>query len=445
MIPETGWSDDTQLKEYATYGIAKPQYSSDNPFKLELGPEQLNTSGGNIKAAWWLFEFNGSEVTASKYNGNDFELGSVVFSVTNIKRLSATFDQLGRPMVFYETNSNELKLFWFDPVLVQNIITEFGVGNYPFATFDIRWDTSNPRSDVMLFYMRSGAIYYRMQRDRYSIEYATPVVADAVFIKEADMAVDYHLQLLYRYIDTGYNPPQPVQPEIPPVVGSFGYKLSGYQSAIETRRTNMFTLGKDNSIAFYLDEIDFDKPEIALFSQNQDPNAGAFALSFTGSRYTAVRVAYGRTEYISTAPFPLQAGHWIIDVIDAHSTGKFDTLRLRCKPLGAEEYLTHSIDVRASAMRTEITAQFLIGAVSGYVGNLLYCLRAVIRDIQINATALNEHGLIDQNLPVELLKLPMIKSQAGSQLFVNSMDVPVLMNSAIIKDYRAANWVFIEG
>ncbi|MGI2045933.1 hypothetical protein [Shewanella oncorhynchi] len=449
MIPETGWLDIEGIQSatpYATYGLYKPSVSIDTPFELELGPTVLNDSGGSIKEFWWLFNFNGTSVTASRYNHYDdeFDDEQIIFYVDNVKRLSATFDQLGRPMVFYETLLGELRLYWFDPVNVENTTTVFGNGSYPFSTFDIRWDTSNPRSDNMLFYIRDGGIYYRLQRDRYNIEHATPVINGAILL-EADMTVDYRLQLLYRYIDTGYNPPQPVQPEIPPVVGSFGYKLSGYQSAIETRRTNMFTLGKDNSIAFYLDEIDFDKPEIALFSQNQDPNAGAFALSFTGSRYTAVRVAYGRTEYISTAPFPLQAGHWIIDVIDAHSTGKFDTLRLRCKPLGAEEYLTHSIDVRASAMRTEITAQFLIGAVSGYVGNLLYCLRAVIRDIQINATALNEHGLIDQNLPVELLKLPMIKSQAGSQLFVNSMDVPVLMNSAIIKDYRAANWVFIEG
>lgn len=448
MIPETGWLDIDGIQSatpYATYGLYKPSVSLDTPFELELGPIELNNSGGSIKEFWWLFNFNGTYVTASRYNHFDeaFDDEQIIFYVDNVKRLSATFDQLGRPMVFYETVLGELRLYWFDPVNVENTTTVFGDGSYPFSTFDIRWDTSNARSDNMLFYIRDGGIYYRLQRDRYSIEHATPVINGAILL-EADMTVDYRLQLLYRYIDTGYNPPQPVPPDIPPVVGSFGYKLSGYQSAIETRRANMFTLGKDNSIAFYLDEIDFDKPEIALFSQNQDPNAGAFALSFTGSNYTAVRVAYGRTEYISTAPFPLQAGHWIIDVIDAHSTGKFDTLRLRCKPLGAEEYLTHSIDVRASAMRTEITAQFLIGAVSGYVGNLLYCLRAVIRDIQINATALNEHGLIDQNLPVELLKLPMIKSQAGSQLFVNSMDVPVLMNSAIIKDYRDANWVLIK-
>jgi hypothetical protein len=98
--------------------------------------------------------------------------------------------------VFFDTGI-ELKLFWFDPLLVENTITVFGVGTYPFATFDIRWDTSNPDSDVLLFYIRDGGIYYRLQRDRYSIEHATPVTNGARIL-EADMTVDYRLQLLYR-------------------------------------------------------------------------------------------------------------------------------------------------------------------------------------------------------------------------------------------------------
>lgn len=196
MIPETGWSDDKSLSKYATYGKYKPIVLLAEPHELELGPDVLNTSGGDIKAAWWLFKFTGIAVIASKYNGTDFEPAVTIFNVTDIKRLAATFDQLGRPMVFYETYAGELKLFWFDPVLVDNTITEFGVGSFPFATFDIRWDTSNPRSDVILLYVRDKVVYFRLQRDRYAIEYSTPV-NDAKEVKAADMTVDYRLQLVY--------------------------------------------------------------------------------------------------------------------------------------------------------------------------------------------------------------------------------------------------------
>lgn len=199
MIPETGWSDDTStMSEFATYGINKPVYISKNPHELELGPLVLSDSGGDISAAWWLFEYEEGVVWASRYNqtNGQFENKAAVVSVPEIKRLSATFDQLGRPMVFFDTGT-ELKLFWFDPVAVANTITVFGEGKYPFATFDIRWDTSNPRSDVLLFYIRAGGIYYRLQRDRYAIEYATPVTHGARIL-EADMTVDYRLQLIYR-------------------------------------------------------------------------------------------------------------------------------------------------------------------------------------------------------------------------------------------------------
>ena len=198
MIPETGWSDDTStMSEFATYGINKPIYISKNPHELELGPLVLSASGGDISAAWWLFEYEEGVVWASRYNqtNGQFENKAAVVSVPTVKRLSATFDQLGRPMVFYDTGT-ELRLYWFDPVLTENTTTVFGEGKYPFATFDIRWDTSNPRSDVTLFYIRSKTIYYRLQRDRYSIEYATPVT-NAKEIKAADMTKDYIMQLVY--------------------------------------------------------------------------------------------------------------------------------------------------------------------------------------------------------------------------------------------------------
>lgn len=199
MIPSTGWSiDTTTISQYATYGINKPSYTTVRPFELELGPLVMSASGGDIAAAWWLFEYKDGGVYAARYNQTTqlYEDETLVVEVPQLKRLSATFDQLGRPLVFFDTGT-ELKLYWFDPVLAENTVTVFGEGAYPFATFDIRWDTSNPESDVMLFYIRAGGIYYRLQRDRYGIEHTTPVT-DGARILEADMTVDYRLQLLYR-------------------------------------------------------------------------------------------------------------------------------------------------------------------------------------------------------------------------------------------------------
>lgn len=431
MIPETGWSDDTQLKEYATYGIAKPQYSSDNPFKLELGPEQLNASGGNIKAAWWLFEFNGSEVTASKYNGNDFELSSVVFSVTNIKKLSATFDQLGRPMVFYETNNNELKLFWFDPVLVQNIITEFGVGNYPFATFDIRWDTSNPRSDVMLFYMRSGAIYYLMQRDRYSIEYVTPVVADALFIKEADMTVDYRLQLLYRYIDTGYNPPQPVPPVVVPTQGRWAYLLSGYQSYLDSRYIQLQHM-QPFSIELTLAQFEPTEPIICLWSQQLHPERGQLALCFTGQNYDVLRLLYGGSWFDAKLPFGLSSGRWRTEVL-----WRGNGYSLLIEHTASDGTVSDSgvIIGRFDSNLIEHAATLRFGAMKGYRGEAIHCMRAAISDVRVTSYANTPELRISMNK----------KTQNGHLQEITFSDAsPSGLGDALIIDYRDANWLYVN-
>ncbi|MEJ6520334.1 hypothetical protein PQI64_11315 [Shewanella bicestrii] len=450
MIPETGWSDDNQLKEYATYGIGKPQYNSENPFEIELGPEQLNSSGGNIKAAWWLFEYTGNDVTASKYNGNIFESAISVFLVNNIKRLAATFDQLGRPMVFFETTDNKLKLYWFDPVLVKNIITQFGDGNYPYATFDIRWDTSNPRSDVMLFYMRSGAIYYRLQRDRYAIEYATPVTADAAFIKEADMAVDYRLQLLYSYRDTGFTPPEPMPPAVPPASGRFSYLLTGYQSAIELTQAGAFTLELPFSVAFDLENYAYLNVQSTLFSYGNQGQNPIVSVGFSGLDMDILEVRYFGFKHVKKLDFGLQDGHWLIEFYRVDGVGFNHALRVSCQPKGSATTLTYEYLLLSPTLSS--IGQFVrIGNRASY-GEQIF---TVPGDFSSSFTTRNEYafGLRGVISNIELhtaiagapvIKLPMIKAQGESQLLLDAADVPLPLPNAQINDYKDANWAFIK-
>lgn len=449
MIPETEWSDDKQLKEYATYGITKPQYTSGNPFEIELGPEKLNTSGGNIKAAWWLFEYTGSEVTASKHNGTVFEPVTSVFLVDNIKRLAATFDQLGRPMVFFETLDNKLKLYWFDPVLVQNIITEFGDGNYPYATFDIRWDTSNPRSDVMLFYMRSGAIFYRMQRDRYAIEYATPVTSDAVFIKEADMAVDYRLQLLYRYRDKTYNPSNPIPPIVPPTDGRFAYLLTGYQSAVEIVQASAFTLETPFSVAFDVDGYSYLNVESTLFSYGNQGQNPILSVGFSGQDMNILSLSYFGFKVLKKLDFGLQNGRWLIEFYRTDGVGFNHVMRISCLPKGASTHLVYT----EPALRPTFSA---IGQVVRIGNRASYGeqIFTVPGDFSSSFTTRNEYafGLRGAISNIELhtaiagapvIKLPMVKAQNEAQTLLDAASLPLALPAARINDYKAANWQFI--
>jgi len=356
MIPETGWLDIGGIESatpYATYGLYKPSVSIDTPFELELGPSALNDSDGTIKDFWWLFNFNGTSVTASRYNHFDeaFDDEQIIFYVDNVKRLSATFDQLGRPMVFYETVLGELRLYWFDPVLVENTTTVFGVGSYPFSTFDIRWDTSNARSDNMLFYIRDGGIYYRLQRDRYSIEHATPVINGAILL-EADMTVDYRLQLLYRYRDTGFTPPEPTPPIVAPDTGYFAYLLTGYQSAVEIGQAGAFTLESPFSVAFDLDNVAYLNVQSTLFSYGNEGQNPIVSVVFSGQDRDILEVRYFGFKHVKKLDFPLQDGHWLIEFYRVDGVGFNHALRVSCLPKGSATTLVYEFLLLSPAIST---------------------------------------------------------------------------------------------
>ena len=198
MIPNDTWSDDQNITKYAECGLERPYYVSFNPYELELGPESIEPGGSvDLKNQWWVFEERDGDVFTDPYVDKNTPPQTYLFTSGEVKTLAATFDQLKRPLVFFDTGS-ELRLWWYDPTLEEHTLTPFGEGSDPFATFDIRYSPSNQKSDALIFYLRNGGIYYRQQRDRYAVEYATPVTTGAYRILRADMTVDWRLQILYK-------------------------------------------------------------------------------------------------------------------------------------------------------------------------------------------------------------------------------------------------------
>lgn len=88
-----------------------------------------------------------------------------------IEKISATFDQLGRPIVFYRLTDNTLKLWWFDSLAGQTVTTILGYGSDPVASFDYPIDINREFTDVLLHYVRKNKLYMRVQRDRFAVEY----------------------------------------------------------------------------------------------------------------------------------------------------------------------------------------------------------------------------------------------------------------------------------
>jgi hypothetical protein len=63
---------------------------------------------------------------------------------------------------------------WFKPVAGHFVWEDFGVGHSPRCTLDQL--TNRDDSDLHVFYLRDGNLYYRVQRENYAVEHGTNYV-----------------------------------------------------------------------------------------------------------------------------------------------------------------------------------------------------------------------------------------------------------------------------
>lgn len=248
-IPNSpNWSSLTDIKPYPQPSFVKPPVPA-GVASVSLGPIELNDSEGVLNSRYWLVTQLDGQVLIQGATGEVWMAPVTLFNETlPIQQISLTFDQLGRPLVFYRVGEDTLKLYWYDPVAQQNVLTNFGIGKDPTACFDFPQDTGQSFTDALLFYVRDDQVFMRIQRDRYAIEYPCPAIQPGLKINSAGLRVDNRLQVAYQFKDDGYVPPvvpvPPVviippgddtepPPEVPVIIGR-DYYLQPYISAIHT-------------------------------------------------------------------------------------------------------------------------------------------------------------------------------------------------------------------
>ena len=198
---DSNWfSRDMQLP-YPDYGVNKPPTPEQNPVVERLGPIALSASGGSLVSRWWAAwqdSLTGNVVIAGA-QGAAYGLDAPLFSeASDIVQITLTFDQLGRPLVFYKTDTNDIKLYWFDPVADENTISVFGQGSYPTAIFDYPTNPSQSFTDAVMFYIGAGGqVKYRKQRDRFAVEYGIPD-AFGSRILSAGLTRENRVQVVFR-------------------------------------------------------------------------------------------------------------------------------------------------------------------------------------------------------------------------------------------------------
>lgn len=198
-IPNSpNWSPLTDIKKFDLPNIDKPEKPK-GIVGTSIGPAELNNSQGTLNNRYWLIKQDTTTnmVVISGAIGTNWSTEVGLFIENElINQMALTFDQLGRPLILYTVGVN-LKLYWYDPIAQNNVITLLGQGIDPVACFDFPANVNQSFTDVLLFYRKGSNIYMRVQRERYENEILLPV-NNVSRLYSAGLRVDNRLQVLYR-------------------------------------------------------------------------------------------------------------------------------------------------------------------------------------------------------------------------------------------------------
>ncbi len=133
---------------------------------MEYGGPALHTPATNRLIRIWTAFYEDGIIKVAPDGGANTNL----ITDSTVETLSIAFDANMNPTVAYMTNG-VCKLWWFDTVANAMVTTIFaGVDSCQVTTDDKR-EARIGHEDVIFAYTRNNTLYYRQQRDRYTIEY----------------------------------------------------------------------------------------------------------------------------------------------------------------------------------------------------------------------------------------------------------------------------------
>lgn len=122
----------------------------------------------------------------------------VLFNKPNIVELSGCFTNSMRPVVAYTLANGSAEFYWFDTTINNYTTTVLPAGssNLRVALDDDRISQLST-ADVVLAYVRNGNLYWREQRDRYTVEYLFDAVPAGYRLYQIGMNVVGRMQFSF--------------------------------------------------------------------------------------------------------------------------------------------------------------------------------------------------------------------------------------------------------
>lgn len=135
----------------------------------ELGGVAINDPSEGRQVQAWLCWVEGNAMKVSPYESGTPETTLFTFS-GEVTMVSLAFDASMAPTVAYEEDG-VIKLWWYD-----TLIEDYRTDSFPDATSagvcsDDKRALQSAVSDVVFAYVADDYLYWRQQRDRYTVEY----------------------------------------------------------------------------------------------------------------------------------------------------------------------------------------------------------------------------------------------------------------------------------
>lgn len=170
----------------------------------EAGGATLNASQGSRYAYMWEAVSDGTQVTVER---QDLRAGPTVIlsGLTGVTQIAIAFDASMRAHVAY-VDANGAHLYYWNSLESKMDTMDLPGAMTPRLCTDQKRQVFVGTDDVVLGYLRDGALYCRYQRDRFTVERKIEDVPDAVGLTTIGMNNANRLQWRLKP-RPGYIPP----------------------------------------------------------------------------------------------------------------------------------------------------------------------------------------------------------------------------------------------
>lgn len=122
----------------------------------------------------------------------------ILNGVMNVTTLSFAFDSNMRPVICYTVVDGGAYYYWYDTVTQGYLTTQLPAGSItPKVCHDDKraFAVTGNKSDVLLFYVKDGIIWHRVQRERFLTDHQIATCTAGTRLKNVGMTVGLRVKL----------------------------------------------------------------------------------------------------------------------------------------------------------------------------------------------------------------------------------------------------------